>query len=215
MLKRRIYSLSFLIITFVLLVGTVYAWFSLSSDTRIELIELNVNSHVVQTSLYIQKNEEEESPIVTPEDLTDVLNLGLPSDGYHFRLRIKNNTTTVKTVNIKFQNMTSHGLLPEADIRDVYLLTDSKVNFKGADIQIPPLVAEDDDPLVGYQGQVLQRNRFKNYLDASKDMVLLENGKIEPGEVVDFRFHVTFDFNISNSSYRGYIMVEKLYVNIA
>ncbi len=215
MLKSNIKAFIFMLTTFVLLVGTIFAWSTISDTTNMEFIELNVGSSVVETYLYIQKNDGEEIQVSTPEDISNVLNLGLPSDGYHFRLRIQNNTTTVKTVNIKFQNMTSHGLLPEADIRDVYLLTDSKVNFNGTDIPITPLVSEADDPLVGYQGQVLQHNRFKNYLDDSNDMVLLENGKIEPGEVVDFRFHVTFDFNISNSSYRGYIMVEKLYVNIA
>jgi hypothetical protein len=215
MLKSNIKAFIFMLTTFVLLVGTIFAWSTISDTTNMEFIELNVGSSVVETYLYIQKNDGEEIQVSTPEDISNVLNLGIPSDGYHFRLRIQNNTTTVKTVNIKFQNMTSHGLLPEADIRDVYLLTDSKVNFNGTDIPITPLVSEADDPLVGYQGQVLQHNRFKNYLDDSNDMVLLENGKIEPGEVVDFRFHVTFDFNISNSSYRGYIMVEKLYVNIA
>lgn len=212
MLKSNIKAFIFMLTTFVLLVGTIFAWSTISDTTNMEFIELNVGSSVVETYLYIQKNDGEESQVSTPEDISNVLNLGIPSDNYQFRLTLQNNTSEVKSVNIKFKNMQNFSVIPEADIRDVYLLVDSLVTFKGVDIPVVP--TGPTSPATGYEGQPLKYNRFKNYLDANNDMILLSDGVLNPNETVDFVFNVIFDWDITNSAYTGSILIERLIVDI-
>lgn len=212
MLKRNLNSFMILIVTFILLVGTVFAWSTISRVTDINIIELNVNSSIIDTFLFVQKNDGEENPITNPEELTNILNLGIPNDAYQFRVRMRNNTDKEMLVNVKFKNMQNFGTVTDADIRDVYLLVDSKITFAEEDYQVTPVGPT--TPGVGYEGQELKYNRFKNYLNADNDMILLVNGKLEPHKTVDLVFLVRFDWDISNTAYTGSILIEKLVVDI-
>ena len=89
MLRRKLYSLGFLISTFVLLVGTVYAWFSLAKETPTDVLELNVKSDVVESFLFVKKNDEAEIFIQNSSDLVALLQMGVPSDNYRFRVLIR------------------------------------------------------------------------------------------------------------------------------
>lgn len=199
--------------TFVLLIGTVLAWSTIGSVTNIEFVQLTVGSSQLDTFLYIQKNDGEENPVTTPEQISSVLNLGIPSDNYQFRLSINNNTNDVKLVSIKFKNMQNISYNPQVDIRDCYLLVDSKVTFDGVDIPVIPTGSP--GPGTGFEGQPLKYNRFKNYLNANDDMILMVDGILNPNQITDFIFNVTFDWDITNSAYTGSILIERLIVDIA
>lgn len=213
MLKSNIKAFIFMLTTFVLLIGTVLAWSTIGNVTNIEFVQLTVGSSQLDTFLYIQKNDGEENTVTTPEQISSVLNLGIPSDNYQFRLSINNNTNNVKLVSIKFKNMQNISYNPQVDIRDCYLLVDSKVTFDGVDIPVIPTGSP--GPGTGFEGQPLKYNRFKNYLNANDDMILMVDGILNPNQITDFIFNVTFDWDITNSAYTGSILIERLIVDIA
>ncbi|MGI6787197.1 MAG: hypothetical protein ACOX5X_01400 [Acholeplasmataceae bacterium] len=211
MLKREVYSLFILISTFVLLIGTVYAWFSITRVTETDMVELSVDSAKVETYLYVRKNDEDEQSIVNQDDLTDLLDFGIPGDNYYFRIKLINHSPDTKTVNISFKNMTNHGEVVGADIRDAYLLKDSTVYYDGvasiltpSGITLPP----------GYEGQALKPNRLRRFLNIDNNMILIQNEVLPANTELDITFQVTFDTAISRSAYRGYLKIEKLIVNI-
>jgi hypothetical protein len=201
----------FLISTFVLLVGTVYAWFTLGKENEVSFIEFNIGGNVdVETFLYVKKNDGPEVIILSQEDLSNILALGIPSDDYQFRLKLKNNSSNNQTVSIMLLNMTSYNVIEDADIRDVYLLKDSKVKYGSTDITLTPSVG----PTTGYLNQPLNQYRLTRYLDASDNMNLISNASLLALETVDVIFNIKFDSGIYCSAYTGYIEIEKLLITI-
>jgi|GEM_PF-2454800 hypothetical protein len=212
MLRRKLYSLGFLISTLVLLVSAVYAWFSIGPETNLEFLEVSVKSDVVESFLFVKKNDEDESLIQDPQDLVDILHLGVPSDDYRFRLRLRNYSSDSRTVNAMFKNMTNHGMVEGADIRDAYLLKDSKVYYGVEEIILTPNVP---GTAIGYDGQTLKENRLNNFRDTStNNMILVQNKTLLPGETLDVIFYISFDYDVYSSAYTGYVEIERLIVNI-
>ncbi|HQC30412.1 MAG TPA: hypothetical protein PLP51_01600 [Acholeplasmataceae bacterium] len=207
MLRRKLYSLGFLISTFVLLVGTVYAWFSLAKETPTDVLELNVKSDVVESFLFVKKNDEAEIFIQNSSDLVALLQMGVPSDNYRFRVLIKSYSSDSKTINVMLKNMTYLG----TDIRDVYLLKDSKVYFGAEVITLTPNVP---GTAIGYDNQILKENRLKNFLNVSNNVVLVNNKTLEPNQTLDIIFDITFDVDTHSSAYAGSLDIEKLSIDI-
>ncbi|NLG31557.1 MAG: hypothetical protein GX546_03175 [Acholeplasmataceae bacterium] len=207
MLRRKLYSLGFLISTFVLLVGTVYAWFSLAKETPTDVLELNVKSDVVESFLFVKKNDEAEIFIQNSSDLVALLQMGVPSDNYRFRVLIKSYSSDSKTINVMLKNMTYLG----TDIRDVYLLKDSKVYFGAEVITLTPNVP---GTAIGYDNQILKENRLKNFLNVSNNVVLVNNKTLQPNQTLDIIFDITFDVDTHSSAYAGSLDIEKLSIDI-
>lgn len=207
MLRRKLYSLGFLISTFVLLVGTVYAWFSLAKETTTDVLELNVKSDVVESFLFVKKNDEAEIFIQNSNDLVELLQMGVPSDNYRFRVLIKSYSSDSKTINVMLKNMTYLGM----DIRDVYLLKDSKVYFGVEEITLTPNVP---GTAIGYDNQILKENRLKNFLNSSNNVVLVNNKTLQPNQTLDIIFDITFDVDTHSSTYVGSLDIEKLSIDI-
>jgi len=207
MLRRKLYSLGFLISTFVLLVGTVYAWFSLAKETPTDVLELNVKSDVVESFLFVKKNDEAEIFIQNSSDLVALLQMGVPSDNYRFRVLIKSYSSDSKTINVMLKNMTYLG----TDIREVYLLKDSKVYFGAEVITLTPNVP---GTAIGYDNQILKENRLKNFLNVSNNVVLVNNKTLEPNQTLDIIFDITFDVDTHSSAYAGSLDIEKLSIDI-
>ncbi len=207
MLRRKLYSLGFLISTFVLLVGTVYAWFSLAKETPTDVLELNVKSDVVESFLFVKKNDEAEIFIQDSSDLVALLQMGVPSDNYRFRVLIKSYSSDSKTINVMLKNMTYLG----TDIREVYLLKDSKVYFGAEVITLTPNVP---GTAIGYDNQILKENRLKNFLNVSNNVVLVNNKTLQPNQTLDIIFDITFDVDTHSSAYAGSLDIEKLSIEI-
>ncbi|HPX72088.1 MAG TPA: hypothetical protein PLP84_04215 [Acholeplasmataceae bacterium] len=207
MLRRKLYSLGFLISTFVLLVGTVYAWFSLAKETPTDVLELNVKSDVVESFLFVKKNDEAEIFIQNSSDLVALLQMGVPSDNYRFRVLIKSYSSDSKTINVMLKNMTYLG----TDIREVYLLKDSKVYFGAEVITLTPNVP---GTAIGYDNQILKENRLKNFLNVSNNVVLVNNKTLQPNQTLDIIFDITFDVDTHSSAYAGSLDIEKLSIDI-
>jgi len=207
MLRRKLYSLGFLISTFVLLVGTVYAWFSLAKETPTDVLELNVKSDVVESFLFVKKNDEAEIFIQNSSDLVALLQMGVPSDNYRFRVLIKSYSSDSKTINVMLKNMTYLG----TDIREVYLLKDSKVYFGAEVITLTPNVP---GTAIGYDNQILKENRLKNFLNVSNNVVLVNNKTLQPNQTLDIIFDITFDVDTHSSAYAGSLDIEKLSIGI-
>lgn len=207
MLRRKLYSLGFLISTFVLLVGTVYAWFSLAKESTTDVLELNVKSDVVESFLFVKKNDEAEIFIQNSSDLVALLQMGVPSDNYRFRVLIKSYSSDSKTINVMLKNMTYLG----TDIREVYLLKDSKVYFGAEVITLTPNVP---GTAIGYDNQILKENRLKNFLNVSNNVVLVNNKTLQPNQTLDIIFDITFDVDTHSSAYTGSLQIEKLSIDI-
>lgn len=52
-------------------------------------------------------------------------------------------------------------------------------------------------------------------MNANDDMILMVDGILNPNQITDFIFNVTFDWDITNSAYTGSILIERLIVDIA
>lgn len=208
---KKSMSLIFLITTFLLLIGTVYAWFSIGDHTSVDFIEFKVKDSKVESFLYIQKNDDDEQIIRDKDDITNILNLGIPEDLYRFRLRLKNNADIDKHVSVMFYNVLSFAQFSGVDLRDAYIIFDSKVMFGSKEVILTP---NSLDPAFGFEGQPLKVNRFNNFLDEDNNLVLLSKEVLSANSTVDIIFNVDFDFEISNSAYVGYLEIQQLVIEI-
>lgn len=211
-MRKRIYPLIFLILTFILLGSTVYAWFSLGSKTTVDFIEMNVGTDQVETYLYIKKNNEEEVRIINQDDILIVLNLGVPGDEYQFRLRIVNHRSKTTKVNLTLKNVISRPHLgyEEADIRDVYVIEEAKINYGANFVTLTP---NSTTPAVGLDGQELSVNRINNFINTNY-IVLLNQVEIPVSTTTDVTFTIKFDENITNNKYRGQLEIEEMLITI-
>lgn len=211
-MRKRIYSLIFLILTVILLGSTVYAWFSLGSKTTVDFIEMNVGTDQVETYLYIKKNNEEEVRIISQDDILNVLNLGVPGDEYQFRLRVVNHRSKTTKVNLTLNNITtrSHLGYEEADIRDVYVIVDAKVYYGANFVTLSPNTTT---PAVGLDSQELSVNRINNFINTNY-IVLLNQVEIPVSTTTDVTFIIKFDENITNNKYRGQLEIEEMLITI-
>lgn len=211
-MRKRIYPLIFLILTFVLLGSTVYAWFSLGSKTTVDFIEMNVGTDQVETHLYIKKNSEQEVRVITQEDIQNILNSGIPGDEYQFRLRVINYRNKTTKVNLTLNNITSrpHPGYEDADIRDVYVIKDAKVNYGANFVTLTP---NNTAPAVGLDGQVLSVNRINNFI-TSNYIKLLDQVEIPISSTTDITFTILFDENITNNKYRGQLEIVEMLIMI-
>ncbi len=208
---KKSMSLIFLITTFLLLIGTVYAWFTIGDHTSVDFIEFKVKDSKVESFLYIQKNDDQEQIVRDKEDITNILNLGIPEDLYRFRLRLKNNSDINKHVSVMFHNVSSHAQVSEVDLRDAYIIFEAKIMFGSKEVILTP---NSLNPAFGYEEQPLKVNRFSNFLDEDNNLVLLSNEVLAANSTVDIIFNVDFDFGISNSAYVGYLEIQQLFIEI-
>lgn len=211
MFRRKIYSLTFVILTFVLLVSTVYAWFSLGPRSKMEFIELDVRGDEVEASLYLKKNDETEVLITSQEDISDILQLGIPNDTYSFRIRLQNQSSKAKTVSITFKNVVNNSTFEEVDLRDAYILKNKQVLFGATTLTLTPNTAGAG---VGYDGQVIKEERINNFLNTSGDMRLVSAQTLAAGATIDVKFDISFDYQIHSSAYTGSIEIDKLIVMV-
>lgn len=211
-MNKKLFAITFLILTLILLGSSIYAWFTVGMQDNVEFIEINVSSKQVESHLYIKKNEEPEVHVMTQEDIQAIFNGSLPGDAYRFRLSLANHSSSERLLSITLTNIISVADLgfESADLKDAFLIQSAKVSVGTEDVILTP---NSTDIQTGVDGQILDINRLNNFL-VSNEIKLLNGALLPASATTDVIFTIVFDENIEKSPYRGVLTITHMNITV-
>lgn len=211
-MKYKIYQISFLIFTFVVLISSVYAWFSLGETTRTDFLELKAGRRVVDAFLYVAKNVEDDGEfIVDQEQMIQILEEGIPTDFYTFRVKLINYTGDGVEISMRLLGIYYISEIPGMNILDIYTIKDGLVMFGDEEVYLTPN-SLDDAYQPGYENQpggLLSNYRISNLIDEENNITLFENMIMEDSEM-EIVFTIEIDPNIMNNEYVGKFIIARM-----
>lgn len=212
-MRSKLYQISFLIFTFIVLISSVFAWFSLGETVKNDFLTIKIGKIERDTYLFLSKNEEAFQLISNSQQLKGLLSNGIPGDSYQFKLNIISYLEEDTPFSLSFKSVScgslgnSEGCSLEANILDVYLLSDISLN----DEEIV-LTANESGTSIGYEGQVLKENRLRNYLTSSGDIILFKNEILKAELRTTILFTISVDKDLVNTSYYGNFYFEEMII---
>lgn len=211
-MKYKIYQITFLIFTFVALISSVYAWFSIGETTKTDFLELKVGKRVVDAYLYVAKNVEDQGDyIVDQEQMIEILEEGIPTDFYTFTIKLINYTGGDVEISLRLLGIYYVSEVPGMNILDIYTIKDGLVMFGDVEVYLTPN-SLDDVYQPGYEndpGGLLSIYRIANLIDSENTVTLFENMIMEGAEM-EIVFTIEIDPNIMNNEYVGKFIISKM-----
>lgn len=211
-MKYKIYQITFLIFTFVALISSVYAWFSLGETTKTDFLEFKAGKKVVDAYLYVAKNVEDDGEYIVDENqMIEILEEGIPTDFYTFRIKLLNYTGQGVKISLKLLGIYYISYVPGMNILDIYTIKDGLVMFGDDEVYLTP---NSLDPAYqpGYEndpGGLLSDFRIGNLIDEDNNLILFED-LIMTGSELEIVFTVEIDPNIMNNEYVGKFIISKM-----
>lgn len=211
-MKYRVYKMIFLIFTFLMLVTSLYAFFSISDKTNTEILKMEVGSFDLDSYLFVKKNDEEEVLITNKADLDEILKRGVPGDKYTFKLRIISYVKEVIKINVKLIDLeqSSEYNVLGVNMFDMYVLAGGLVDYNNSSRYLTP---KSSTPALGYEDQPLNLYRINNLI-TDDYLVLVSNEDLNANSKVDIIFTIEIDSNITNNKYVGIFQIGKLEVSL-
>lgn len=210
-MKKTTYLNIVLYIMFSLFVfsTTLYAWMTLTNSNKTDFLNAQVADYGAIMSFDVRKNDGEYVSIATIEEMHVFFGQTLPSDQIDFRIYVHNLST--KTVNalVEIRNMQSNA--DEGfDMRDVFYLNDGAIFINGTPQYLTP---NSLNPVIKY-GQNLNLYRFTNLINASNNLIILNNQSIEVEDELTIEFSITYDAATNDLGYHlGVFVFNAIYVS--
>lgn len=214
-MKQVIASLSMFIASFVLMIGVVFAWFTLANENKTQPLQNSVISRDVNLGIEYGINGGSYFSFDDPADINAYLNSMIPGDFINIRVTVENSNgigAEDVTIDIMLRNIRA-SLTEEAyDLTDFFFIHqgvitvtwyDSLEDFannipsQSQNIQLTPF---DANP-VSYLGYDLETYRLKNlfnreYVDnewVTTNNVGILNTSFSSGQIMVISFSIGFD----------------------
>lgn len=195
--KKIILSFLSMVFSILLLAASVFAWFTLQSQTRIDEIVLNVNKLKSEIKLEVSKNDGEFIELIEMQDFDALFGNSVPSDKFHFRLTITNKSSKETNLKVVLSSIYSDNVNEGFDMRNVFYIEDGVVTINGID-KVLEINEEELDQLFD---QKLNLYNFNNLI-SNNNITILENYNFEIEESVIIEFKIIYDHNTSRIEYQ-------------
>ena len=195
--KKIILSFLSMVFSILLLAASVFAWFTLQSQTRIDEIVLNVNNLKSEIKLEVSKNDGEFIEPIEKQDFDALFRNSVPSDKFHFRLTITNKSSKETNLKVVLSSIYSDNVNEGFDMRNVFYIKDGVVTINGKD-KVLEINEEELDQLFG---QELNLYNFNNLI-SNNNITILENYNFEIEESVIIEFKIIYDHKTSRIEYQ-------------
>jgi len=195
--KKIILSFLSMVFSILLLAASVFAWFTLQSQTRIDEIVLNVNNLKSEIKLEVSKNDGEFIELIEKQDFDALFGNSVPSDKFHFRLTITNKSSKETNLKVVLSSIYSDNVNEGFDMRNVFYIKDGVVTINGKD-KVLEINEEELDQLFD---QELNLYNFNNLI-SNNNITILENYNFEIEESVIIEFKIIYDHKTSRIEYQ-------------
>lgn len=195
--KKIILSFLSMVFSILLLAASVFAWFTLQSQTRIDEIVLNVNNLKSEIKLEVSKNDGEFIELIEKQDFDALFGNSVPSDKFHFRLTITNKSSKETNLKVVLSSIYSDNVNEGFDMRNVFYIKDGVVTINGID-KVLEINEEELDQLFD---QELNLYNFNNLI-SNNNITILENYNFEIEESVIIEFKIIYDHKTSRIEYQ-------------
>jgi hypothetical protein len=197
--------------TSLLLVVTIYAFFTLSPQAEIQEFVTIVGSYELEVSLGVKKNDDEDfTTVATQEEIEAFFQNAVPNDTYIFRLYIKNISDFPITAQIKMINLSSTTEDEDFNMLDVFYLVDGLVYVDGS----PYTNLTGDSEATEIHGQLVNPHRLSYLIDINHNLLLVSGLQLEIEEETVITFTLCYDQETSHSSYQeGIINMDAIQIN--
>lgn len=211
-MKYKIYHISFLLFTFIVLISSVFAWFTVGEKTGTEFLELKVGKRSVDAYLYVSKNVEDDGDYIIDEDqMIEILEDGIPTDYYTFTIKLINHTGKDVELALRLLGIYYQSQVPGMNILDIYTIKNGLVMFGDEAIYLTPN-SLDEQYQPGYENTpegLLSVYRISNLINEDNNLVLFENMIMAEREL-EVVFTIEIDPNIMNSDYIGKFIISRM-----
>src|SRR5690554_921683 len=195
--KKIILSFLSMVFSILLLAASVFAWFTLQSQTRIDEIVLNVNNLKSEIKLEVSKNDGKFIELIEKQDFDALFGNSVPSDKFHFRLTITNKSSKETNLKVVLSSIYSDNVNEGFDMRNVFYIKDGVVTINGID-KVLEINEEELDQLFD---QELNLYNFNNLI-SNNNITILENYNFEIEESVIIEFKIIYDHKTSRIEYQ-------------
>jgi len=206
------------IISIITLSVSVFAWFAISSQTKIGKIIGQTADYSAILVFDVKKNDDLDwTEIETINDMHEFFGNTIPNDQIHFKIDITNNGNKDLYVDLMIRNLYSEVSYVGFDMLDVYYLKDGLITVVDND----PLIADEIIPLhhtpdptpVIKHDQTLNLYRFSNLVDSNNNFTILNNYFVPVGRSISTLFTIVYDENTSRSEYEsGIFHLNSIYI---
>lgn len=195
--KKIILSFLSMVFSILLLAASVFAWFTLQSQTRIDEIVLNVNNLKSEIKLEVSKNDGKFIELIEKQDFDALFGNSVPSDKFHFRLTITNKSSKETNLKVVLSSIYSDNVNEGFDMRNVFYIEDGVVTING----IGKVLEINEEELDQLFDQELNLYNFNNLI-SNNNITILENYNFEIEESVIIEFKIIYDHKTSRIEYQ-------------
>lgn len=195
--KKIILSFLSMVFSILLLAASVFAWFTLQSQTRIDEIVLNVDNLKSEIKLEVSKNDGEFIELIEKQDFDALFGNSVPSDKFHFRLTITNKSSKETNLKVVLSSIYSDNVNEGFDMRNVFYIEDGVVTING----IGKVLEINEEELDKLFDQELNLYNFNNLI-SNNNITILENYNFKIEESVKIEFKIIYDHNTSRIEYQ-------------
>ena len=214
-MKQVITSLTMFIASFILLIGVVFAWFTVSNENKIQPISNSVISREVNLGIEYGINGGSYFSFNDPAEINAYLNNMLPGDFINIRVTAENSNVIGAedvTIDIMLRNIRATETEIPYNLTDFFFIHQGIMTVTWYDsledyVNNIPLQSQSisltqyDLNVIDYQGRNLEMNRFSNLFNRelveeewviSKNIDVL-NTTFSSGQIIVIEFSIGFD----------------------
>lgn len=213
--KKLVKAFVMFILAISTLATSVFAWFSVSSQTQIGQIVGETSSYKAALVFAVKKNSDlDYIEISTTNELSLVMNNIIPNDKIHFKISMSNIGTIDTTMAVKIRNLVSEIPYPGYNMLDIYYLENGLIYIKDmATLEEVPVQKIGDTLEIVKYDQVLSPYRLSYLVDAQFNLNLIDNLVFPIGKSIEITFTLVYDQNTERSEYEdGQLHLNSIYV---
>ncbi|TVP94043.1 MAG: hypothetical protein EA374_08030 [Acholeplasmatales bacterium] len=188
---------------FLVMVATVFAWFTLTNVTRTDNVTVPVGEYDAVLLLEVSKNDGDYVVIDTPANMAALFSNAVPSDRFDFRLTITSLTDTPALMRVELAALQNLSDDPLIDMRNVIVLEEGEVRLDGsASFRLP----NDMTPLT-VLGQTFDDFRLNNLTSGNGAVTLIDPVLIPALATRVLEFSLIYDAQTSEKGYQEAMLV--------
>ena len=186
-----------------IMVATVFAWFTLTNVARTRDVTVPVGEYDATLQLEVSKNDGDYVIINTPASMSALFSNAVPTDRFAFRLTITSLTDTPALMRIELAALSNMSDDPLIDMRNVIVLEDGRVLFDGT----PSFRTPNDLTPVTVFGQTFDDFRLGNLLNHNQTVTLAEGDVLPALATRVFEFTLVYDSATSDKGYQNAMLI--------
>ena len=235
MKKGLLQTVVLFIVSLLMLMTSIFAWFSITDRTDVGSIVGQTANLKAELSFYVKRND---SPTYTLINTIEKMHLFfknmVPSDQVHFMITIENTGNVDLSADVLFPNVESDNPYVGFDMRDIYYLKSGAYNLyenkddgEDFDLIVPDHVfkpyediaaAEALNPVILFLGeeheQELSPYRMTN-ITVNNHLSVLTNYQLAVNEKITLMFTIIYDEDTSHINYtHGSFLLNKIFIYI-